>query len=98
MADFKVVRVEAGEGKPVKDFIYGYRYPVVVTLEDGRKIKASETARLLRDAKAKIAALPEENPVGVKIGLDADGRVTFLSRSFTTGFVGGRLALVPDEF
>ncbi len=94
MADVKVVRIDAGEGKPVKDVIYGYRYPIVVTLEDGTVINGSDTARLLRDVKKNIAALPEVNPVGVKAMIE-DGRFYGLSRSFGMARGGG---LVPEEF
>lgn len=97
MEEVKVVRVDAREGKPVKDVIYGYRYPVTFTLVDGRTVEGSETARLLRDAKAKVAALPEINPVGVK-AIFMDGRFSGVSRSYGLSFAGRGMALVPEEF
>lgn len=89
MADVRVVKVEGRAGKPFKDPIYGYRYPVLFTIEDGRTFKGFETARLLRDVKTAVAKLPEE-PVNCFVIL-RDGEFAGSVRKFSFG-IGGLVA------
>lgn len=62
--DVKVVEILPDEDTAITKFgpgsyYKGFGYSVVLKLEDGREVHMSQHNRLLRDAKAELAALPK---------------------------------------
>ncbi len=78
----KIVLIEAALNAKVEKTTAGYKFPVVYTLQDGRKIEASQGSRLQRDAKSKLAALPRE-PQGMSAMFSDDGEYWGIQQVFS---------------
>ena len=96
MDEIKVIKVTpTGKVVKVPHPTAPFRYPVILTLEDGREVETSEGARLKRQAVAKRAKRTEEGAVTNMKAVFNDGQLVMVSESFQ--FTGGGLAALAVD-